>query len=146
MAFWYRLSRSPWLHRLLVLSLVASVWLGLVHRALHGGQPVVVAVPLAALDGGGQATALGLPEAKAWRGSTAHHHAAAGLPGLFGAHDDGTVECRLYDLLGHADLASLPLLALPPVLPLARVVHGLHGESLARWAALFDARGPPTVH
>lgn len=58
------------------------------------------------------------------------------------AHDAGSNECRVYDALGHADCAPAPLLALP-VLPPAAVIVATLGDFVARWAALFDARGPP---
>lgn len=58
------------------------------------------------------------------------------------AHDAGSNECRVYDALGHADCAPAPLLALP-VLPPAAVLVATLGDFVARWAALFDARGPP---
>jgi hypothetical protein len=51
----------------------------------------------------------------------------------------------LYDQLsgGHA-LPGLPPLLLPISLPTASF-HFFLGEALARWVALFDARGPPAT-
>ena len=63
------------------------------------------------------------------------------LAGLFQGHDDGT--CRLYDQLSHGDAAACVPTVLPALLPPALLVRQLHGLALARWAALFDARGPP---
>lgn len=68
----------------------------------------------------------------------AHLHWTAAL---FAGHDDDST-CRLFDSLSHtappvcADLA-VPAAIPPYLLPLWA------GEALARWAALFDARGPP---
>lgn len=147
MLFWRHASRSLWLHRLLVLAVVASVWLGLVHRALHGA-PSMARVVTAAGSGEASVRALdGLPTPQLAQAPAQPGHTHGGLlSALFGSHEGGTVECRLYDLLGQSDLATAPVLALPPLPPLSRTVHRLRGESLARWAALFDARGPPAVH
>lgn len=74
-----------------------------------------------------------------------HDHAqAAPLPGwgaLFGVHDEA--ECRLYDQLS-ADpaLPAVVQLLLPVQPPMARLRHEA-GDFVARWAAMFDARGPP---
>ncbi|RYZ06719.1 MAG: hypothetical protein EOO24_11490, partial [Comamonadaceae bacterium] len=63
------------------------------------------------------------------------------LAKLFGFHGDA--ECRLYDQLsGAAAVLGVPLVVLPVVLPTARFAF-FEGEYLARWVALFDARGPP---
>ncbi len=78
----------------------------------------------------------------------AHAHARttahAWLADLF-AHDAGSSDCRLYDILSEPGCASAPLVlqALPAaaVLPVA-VLHGV----VPRWSALFDARGPPLSH
>jgi hypothetical protein len=64
-----------------------------------------------------------------------------GVAQLFAGHKAG--DCRLYDQLGHADsLPAMPVLVLP-LAPCAFILQFLQGEVLARWAALFDARGPP---
>lgn len=81
--------------------------------------------------------------------SSNHHHQVA-----HDAHDDGLFEllfsshssdsdCRLFDQLsaGHAMPALAPLV--PPVVLPSLAVAIFAGEALARWAALFDARGPP---
>jgi len=63
---------------------------------------------------------------------------------LFSSHASDA-DCRLYDhaALGGAALQVVPL-ALPVLLPPFAVAIFL-GEALARWAALFDARGPPST-
>lgn len=64
------------------------------------------------------------------------------LASLFSSHD-GEPDCRLFDQASsdHAAIV-LPLLSLPQVL--CTVAFDIsRGEALARWAALFDARGPP---
>ena len=129
----FRSDRAPaasgppaWLPAWLVAGLLAALllapWLGAVHAVLHGAP-----VPSAAVARAGT---------EAVRDQ--------GLLRLFGGHThDG--DCRLYDQLAHADglqsVAALPPLLLPPVATLAW--HA--GECLRRWAALFDARGPPAL-
>lgn len=61
---------------------------------------------------------------------------------LFSSHH-GDNECRLYDQSSHGSaMAQLAALALPVVLPPVAVAI-FKCEALARWVALFDARGPP---
>jgi hypothetical protein len=66
------------------------------------------------------------------------------LASLFASHD-GDSDCRLFDQASHGQAApALPMLSLPLVL--SNVVFDIsRGEALARWAALFDARGPPST-
>ena len=61
---------------------------------------------------------------------------------LFSSHQ-GENDCRLYDQASHdGAVPRLAALALPVVLPPSAVAI-YEGEAIARWAALFDARGPP---
>ena len=64
------------------------------------------------------------------------------LASLFSSHD-GDSDCRLFDQASHGQAApAFPMLTLPLVL--SSVAFDIsRGEALARWAALFDARGPP---
>ncbi|MGA0569566.1 hypothetical protein ACO2Q9_02475 [Variovorax sp. VNK109] len=106
----------------LALALVVAPWLGQVHGALHAKH-----APRAVQAVAGQ-----------------HSHPAHGLEALFGDHGQ-TSECRLYDQLGHGDLLPcVPAVALP-VVPPAFVLAFLQGEAVARFAALFEARGPPVL-
>ena len=78
-----------------------------------------------------------------------HDHAEAEAPGtnhflasLFSLHHDVS-DCRLFDQASHdGGLAMAVKSALPVVLPPLTVAI-FQGEALARWAAMFDARGPP---
>jgi hypothetical protein len=72
----------------------------------------------------------------------AHDEQDGWLASLFSSHD-GDSDCRLFDQASHGHAAPvLPILSLPLVLcTLAFDIS--RGEALARWAALFDARGPP---
>lgn len=66
---------------------------------------------------------------------------------LFEGHsrDSGSADCRLFDQSSHCDaMPGVPVLALPLVLqPFDFSV--LPGLAVARWHALFQARGPPSV-
>lgn len=60
-------------------------------------------------------------------------------------HDAGDAQCRLLDQLSHADsLPCVPLQALPVEFSAALVAHSA-GLAVARWAALFQARAPPSL-
>ncbi|QFZ87621.1 hypothetical protein GFK26_15900 [Variovorax paradoxus] len=114
--------------RALVVALAFALWfagtMGLMHRSLH--------VP-------------GLPAAAAAATAQAEHRHGTGhtLASLFGVHDDA--DCRLYDQLAHgAGAPGVPLVVLPMLLPAATFAY-LQGEAIARWVALFDARGPPST-
>jgi hypothetical protein len=105
----------PWL---LAFVLVAAQALAFMHRIAH--------VPHA-------------DEAAVAQGD-AHGHESGWLAQLFAGHDADS--CRLIDSLGQGGLAA----ATPPCAALVPALYRLPlwaGEALARWAALFDARGPP---
>jgi len=114
----------------LALALVLAPTLGHLHRTVHGPHTEL---------------------AHEWAAGQAHadHDDHAGhdhgwIAGLFTAHDDDST-CRLFDQLTHSDaLASLPALALPLVLT-PFLFRRLDGIARARWATLFDARGPPVL-
>ena len=110
---------------LLVLAIVLAHTLGLVHRTLHGPD-------------------LRSPAQKvSVHGTPAKGHAHDWLASLFVDHDD-EAKCRLLDALtqgGPQVTATLPVL--PPVA--AGLLLSLECAALARWAALFDARGPPSL-
>jgi len=107
---------------LLALALLLAQGLGQVHRSLHG--PVLLARAAQAL------AATDAPPVAVARDADAFGHLS-------------DTDCRLYDQLLHADLLpGVPLVPPPLVLPVT-VLHRLAGEALARWAALYDARGPP---
>lgn len=70
-------------------------------------------------------------------------HSEGWLASLFSSHE-GDSDCRLFDQASHGQAApAFPMLSLPLVL--SSVAFDIsRGEALARWAALFDARGPPS--
>ncbi|MBI2771833.1 MAG: hypothetical protein HYX47_19580 [Burkholderiales bacterium] len=103
----------------LIAALVAAQTLGLVHRIAHSSPTAFASAAPAASDSG-----------HGW------------LASLFTGHDDDS-GCRVYDQLGHAD-GIAPLAAIAPAMAVALfLLPFFQGEALARWAALFEARGPP---
>jgi hypothetical protein len=119
--------RRGWLW-LVLFALLAAQTLGFVHRIVHG--------PQAALS-------------HAVHAQHSHSHAAGDsghglIAPLFSGHGDVS-DCRLYDQLGNGQaMPSVPAV-LPPLMVPLFVLQFFQGEAVARWAALFDARGPPSV-
>ena len=116
----------------LLVALMVALWvagtLGLVHRSVH-----VPGVPHALAT---QTTA----DVESAHG---HHDHGSWVLTLFDQHHEDA-DCRLYDQLAHGPAAlGVPMMVLPLVLPVA-VFDYLEGQALARWVALFDARGPPS--
>jgi hypothetical protein len=113
----------------LVVSLLLSQTLAMVHRVVHGTQDG----PDVALQAHGDDARDALAP---------HSHSL--FETVFSGHGEAS-DCRLYDQLGHSDaLPGVPLLSLP-LAPAAYLLQYFQGEALARWVALFDARGPPSV-
>jgi hypothetical protein len=110
-------ARRGWLW-LVLFALVAAQTLGLMHRVVHAG---------------------GATELHADAG---HERGPNWTADLFSSHDDPG--CRLFDQLGQGATSEVPSLQMPVLAPLSLVLW-FQGEYLARWAALFDARGPPSV-
>ncbi len=118
-----------------------AVWLastlGLVHRTLHVPEAHYTAMPVLSMA---EADAVLAQKAAAAAHKARHAH---GLFALFGDHS--VSDCNLYDQFAgwHVPM-SVPPVVLPIVLPAATFAW-LQGEALARWVALFDARGPPST-
>lgn len=79
---------------------------------------------------------------------TSSHETTASHPSwseaLFAGHDKAA-DCLVFDQLCHAD--ALHFLS-PPALPTTLtsvVLVTLAGDFVARWAALYQARGPPSA-
>ena len=71
------------------------------------------------------------------------HVRTSSLASLFTSHDNGSPDCRLYDQASHDGLVTtVAALSLPSPTPGTGVAL-FAGDALARWAAHFDARGPP---
>ena len=122
---------------LLVWALLLSQTLGLVHGVVHApaqgspyGMTQTVAVGMEVQAGVIARADSSLPPGKGW------------LASLFSSHNS-SADCRLYDQASHGSVApQVAVVVLPVVLPQFAVAI-FQGEALARWAALFDARGPP---
>jgi hypothetical protein len=110
------LQRRLWC--LVVLALLAAQAIGLMHRIVHA--PHVQHVQ-----------SLQLAHGSSW------------VSCLFAGHADDST-CRLFDPLGHGAPPVAPAVVLPVVLSSFFLDH-FQGEFLVRWAALFDARGPPAL-
>ncbi len=110
----------------LLVVLVLAQTLGWMHRGLHGSSTQ---------DG------VARPALHA-AGHDAVTHTAGWMHDLFGSHADGS-DCRLFDVLGKPGCAPAASVALgiPPALAF---LASSHADFVARWAALFDARGPPS--
>lgn len=115
---------------LLVLALLLAQALGLMHRTLHGGA--VGAAAVAVVGAPAQADAEADP-----RG-----HAHGWVVSLFPNHASDA-DCRLFDPLHHDGMPTVAVLVLPLLLTSFFLVAST-GDFVARWAALFDARGPPS--
>lgn len=75
-----------------------------------------------------------------------HEHLEAGvLAHFFSGHQNGSAECHAFDQLSHIDvMPSVSALALPLVIqPFLLAISS--GLATARWHALFQARGPPSL-
>jgi len=126
----------PWV---LAAALLLAQLLGLTHGVVHG--------PQAHLHAHQHAHHGSHHSAHSEHPALAHAEEAeeegGWLASLFDSHD-GDSDCRLFDQASHGHAAPLfPMLSLPLVL--SGVAFDIsRGEALARWAALFDARGPPS--
>jgi len=110
----------------LALSLLFSQSLGQLHSVKHGGL-------VAAAHAAGEHEAHNIHHT---------HDDESFLDLLFASHGNAS-DCRLYDHLNDGQGMLLIVAApLPIVLP-SRLVAIFAGDALARWAALFEARGPP---
>lgn len=121
---------------LAVFALLAAQALGLLHRVVHSPLAAPVSQVVAGVAGAAYAQV------------HAHNHWSANvadpLGRLFTGHGSDA-DCRAYDQIGHSDaLPPVAALALPIIVP-ASVLQFFAGEFIARWAALFEARGPPSV-
>jgi hypothetical protein len=111
---------------LLVLALLGAQGLGLWHRMVHFGPAHAAGPGLVQATVGNPAQAPGL------------------LAPLFSDHHDDA-DCQLFDQSAHADaIHGVATVAMAQV-PLPGLVRVSHALALARWHALFQARGPPVV-
>ena len=130
-----RLAR--WFLVFVLAAVVAAPAIGFMHRVVHGPQGAI-AQGLAGAHGHGDA-------AHAEDGCHGcDGHGSSWVASLFAAHADDS-SCRLFDQLAQSDaLPAAAAAALPLLLP-AFLLRRYDGAVRARWAALFDARGPPAL-
>lgn len=132
-----RLGATPLIAALLAIALWFASTMGLVHGVVH--MPGVAQATEQTATGAAPSVTAARSIAKSSR--AAH---LTGFAALFADHADGDAQCRLYDQLSHGPAAiAVPLIVLPLVLPTA-TFDFFQGEVLARWVALFQARGPPS--
>jgi hypothetical protein len=116
----------------LALALLMVPLLGLMHGIVHG---------LSHAPGYAQARVF---DSEPVLSQAAAADAAGWSEKLFAAHGK-VADCVVFDQLCQAQaFHSLPLQALPTMLP-SFVLVTLAGDFIARWAALFQARGPPSA-
>ena len=122
---------------LLVFALLLAQILGLMHGVVHGGvhAPHRSQFHMPLHDGGQEQQHLHDDGPDAGQN-------AGWLASLFASHE-GEPDCRLFDQASHGSAVPAVALLSLPVVPPSLVVAIFQGEVLARWAALFDARGPP---
>ena len=125
---------------LLAAALLLAQLLGLMHGVVHGPQAHIHSHSHAHHGGHHQEHAALAHAEEAVEGADE----GGWLASLFSLHD-GDSDCRLFDQASHGQAApTFPMLSLPVVL--STVIFDIsRGEALARWAALFDARGPPST-
>lgn len=110
----------------LLLLFVAAQSLSWMHRAFHGSPDDLLqhaaAVQLAEPTGGAQ-------PAHTW------------MQGLFGDHAEPS-DCRLFDAVAQPSCTpGMPVI--PLAVPANAILLASNAEFVARWSALFEARGPP---
>lgn len=109
---------------LLALALVCAQSLGLWHRLVHFEQSHPVKLGTA-------------------HASVHHSTNVAGASGSpFSDHQSDT-DCNLFDQLSHTDGVATVSVAALGLAVLTHTLRARHGLAVARWHALFQARGPP---
>ena len=120
----------------LACALLLAQTLGLMHGVVHSREHVAVSEHHVQVPDAEHSYAHGDEEL----------HPGGWLESLFSSHDDGDADCRLFDQASHGSAAPAFVQSSLPTLPPSVAVAIFQGEALARWAALFDARGPPLTH
>ena len=125
-----------WVMLWLALSLLLAQSLGQLHAVKHATKygGLVVAAHAA-----GQHEAHETQETQETQ-ETNHHDGFLDL--LFSSHGNAS-DCRLYDHLSDGQAGTLILAAPLPIVSPSLLVAIFAGDAIARWSALFDARGPP---
>jgi len=122
----------------LALVLLFAQFLGQTHSSVHGSVRVAAHV-----HAGGHSTGPWHPHQQA---NDSEHGASGGIMAhLFSGHEDGSADCHTFDQLSHIDaMPGVAALVLPLVIQPFLFSLSL-GLATARWHALFQARGPPSL-
>jgi hypothetical protein len=107
-------------------AVVLAQLLGFMHRVVHAGTTAGVEAAAVAAQPDEQPSGT---SAEAWLGD------------LFPHEDESS--CRIFDGAGLQALVSFDLPVLLPIVATMPELRLRAGEFVARWVALFDARGPP---
>jgi hypothetical protein len=120
-----------------VLVLLAAQTLGLLHGMIHNPAAAHAAADLRnkASEPRKAAGAVDAAPNAATHGFLAH---------LFSGHL-GDADCRAYDQLSHFDAAPGCVAVVLPLVLTPFLLRTLTGLATARWHALFQARGPPSL-
>lgn len=126
-------SARQWLAAIVLLSVLCAHALGFMHGIAHAFHADTAQSAPARLAPEGTHGANAVPDS-GW------------LQALFASHED-TGDCRLFDALGqqHGPALCTPALSHAQA-PCTNLQRRLAGACVARWAALFEARGPPVFH
>ena len=125
------------------LALLAAQTLGSLHGILH--SPVSVGAATA-YESSAQQHTVAAQEAVIPGGSGGSgDSSSASFPAqLFSGHL-GEADCRIYDQLSHFDAVPGCLVLVLPLVLTPFLLSNLTGLATARWHALFQARGPPSL-
>ena len=125
----------------LVICLLLSQTLGQLHAVQHGG-PARAGHAVAAVH---NHAPFELDGAHAAHGADREHdaHHDEDVEERFFPLHSSNADCRLYDQASMSDGLPGAVAAVMPTQVPSFLVAIFQGEAIARWAALFDARGPP---
>ena len=118
------------------IALLAAQTLGLLHGILHRPAAAAAAYELSVQTQ--KAADDGFTAGRRGNGS------ASFLTQLFSGHL-GDADCRAYDQLSHFDAVAGGSALLLPLVLTPLLLSTLTGLATARWHALFQARGPPSL-
>ena len=140
-----RFRRTDWRAGVILAGLlVLASLLGVLHAIAHPPEPLQAPM---ALDASARVQLAAQSPKRVAASSALLRGDAATEPSGWGAlfhHKAGGLDCRLFDQLCHGPAAPITVVhMLSFALPIAAVLMTLEGEYIARWSALFDARGPP---
>lgn len=129
-----------WLVAFVLVALVCAQALGLAHRVAH--TPHEASEPRTAHTAALHHEHHHGEIERSNINNASQDHELGWLERLFSQHHDEN-DCRLYDSLSPQAFACNASLPIPVIAPPLAYVRVLGDGFVARWTALFDARGPP---